>query len=130
MLTEAEVIRIMREHLEGQFPRTCSVCHRRFATLRDYAVTTQPVGIPICFDAEVENWHPVSSTGAMTYNQCPCGNIMALNSNGMPLALYKSLLGWARQKMENQNVTHRQLLIELREKMIQEVLGDPSRPVR
>ena len=35
-MTEAEVVRIMREHLEGQFPKVCNTCKRRYATLRQY----------------------------------------------------------------------------------------------
>ncbi len=35
-MTEAEVIRQMREHLESLFPKVCPNCKRRFATLREY----------------------------------------------------------------------------------------------
>ena len=60
-MTEAEVVRIMREHLEGQFPKVCNTCKRRYATLREDPLNTQTVG-PASYDAEVGDW-----------NLCPLG---------------------------------------------------------
>ena len=66
-MTEAEVIRTMREHLEGQFPKVCPACHRRFAALREYLLTTEHVGPAI--------WWSFPQFGP------PCRNVSANRSS-------------------------------------------------
>ena len=77
-MTEAEVIRTMREHLEGQFPKGCPACHRRFAALREYLLTTEHVGPAISYDVELGDWTPLRQLGILTYANCPCGTTLAL----------------------------------------------------
>ena len=73
-MTEAEVVRIMREHLEGLFPKVCATCYRRFATLREYLLTTTHLGPAIPYDVELGDWKPLRPLGTMTYANCPCGS--------------------------------------------------------
>ena len=126
-MTEAEVVSMMREHLEGLFPKVCPTCQRRFATLREYLLTTEHVGSAIPFDAEMDNWNPEEPIGTATFSNCPCGNTMALTSEGMPLARLWSLLNWARIETRKRSMTPRELLNHLREEICKQVLAAPER---
>lgn len=35
-MTSAEALEAVRRHFESQFPKTCTTCGRRFATLREH----------------------------------------------------------------------------------------------
>jgi hypothetical protein len=125
-MTEAEVIRAMREHLEGLFPKVCPNCHRRFATLRDYLQITKHLGPAIPHDAELGNWTPLHPFGTMTHANCPCGNTLALSSEGMPLPRLWSLLNWAKIETQRRRQTPRELLNYLREEICRQVLAAPN----
>ena len=125
-MTEAEVVRIMREHLEGLFPKVCPVCQRRYATLREYLLTTETVGPAMPYDAEAGNWNPPDSAGTMTFANCPCGNTLALTSEGMPLGKLWSLLNWARKETQKRKMTPQELLNHLREVITKQVLATPD----
>ncbi|HWW01477.1 MAG TPA: hypothetical protein VNZ64_17400 [Candidatus Acidoferrum sp.] len=62
-MTEAEVVRIMRERLEGLSPKVYSNCQRRFATLREYLLTTEHVGPAMAHDVEMGDWNPCGPSG-------------------------------------------------------------------
>ena len=125
-MTEAEVIRKMREHLEGQFPKVCPKCARRFATLRDYLLIVEHLGPAIPYDAEAGDWNPVNPVGTMTFANCPCGTTLALSSAGMPLPQLWSLLNWARIETKKRGMTPGELLNYLRDEICKQVLKDDS----
>jgi len=125
-MTEAEVIRIMRAHLEGLFPRGCPHCHRQFATLRDYLLATTPLGPAMPYDAESGDWNPQRPVGTVTYANCPCGTTLALSSEGMPLALLWALLNWARLETKRRGLCPRELLNYLRDEISKQVLAAPD----
>ena len=116
-MTEAEVLRLMREHLEGQFPKNCAKCKRRFATLREYLLITKHLGSAIPYDANLGQWEPLQPLGTFTYSQCPCGNTLSLSSKGMPLPRLWSLLFWARIEKTKRHMTPQELLNYLRDEI-------------
>jgi hypothetical protein len=59
IVTEAEVIQIVREHFESLFPKVRPNCNHRFATLREYIALTKSIGLPRSFDAELGDWNTV-----------------------------------------------------------------------
>ena len=79
-MTEAEVIRIMRGHLEGLFPKVCVNCHRRYVTLAEYLLQTDHVGPAIPYDVELGDWNPLRPIGTVTFANCSCGSTLALSS--------------------------------------------------
>ena len=95
-MTDAEAIRIMREHVEGLFPKECPNCHRRFATLREYVLATKPLGATLSYDAEVGDWNPKEPVGTTAMANCPCGTTLTLTSEGISLMKMWRLLNWAR----------------------------------
>jgi hypothetical protein len=125
-MTEADVIRIMREHLEGQFPKACSNCNRRFANLHEYIAITEHLGPAMPYDADMGEWQPTRPLGTVTYANCPCGGTMVLTSNGMPLLQLWSLLSWARTATQQRGMTPQQLLNYLRDEICKQVLAEPG----
>jgi hypothetical protein len=121
-MTESEVIRAMRDHLEGLFPKECPNCRRAFATLREYLQVTTHQGPPIPYDAEMDDWQPWRPIGTMTLANCSCGSTLALSSTGMPLLRLWRLLNWARIETKRRNMTPRELLNHLRNEICRQVL--------
>lgn len=124
-MTEADVIRIIRAHLERQFPKVCSNCNRRFDTFRDFVLVTKPVGSTVSYDAELGDWKPTEPVGTMTFANCSCGNTLSLSSAGMSLLRLWSLMNWARIETQKRGQTLKELLNHLREEINQQVLNDP-----
>jgi len=125
-MTEADVIRQMRAHLEGQFPKSCTVCHRVFATLRDYLRHTTHLGSSMPYDAEMGDWAPARPLGTMTFALCSCGTTLALTSDGMPLLQLWTLLNWARVETHKRHMTPQALLNYLRDAICKQVLAEPG----
>jgi len=125
-MTEAEVIREMREYLEGLFPRSCPNCQRRFGSLREYLQVTTHQGDPIPYDAQAGDWQPFKPVGTVTLANCPCGSTLALSSNQMPLPRLWRLLNWARTETRRRNLTPQQLLTYLREEICKQVQAPDS----
>lgn len=125
-MTEAEVIRIMRGHLERQFPKTCPNCQRRFDSLRDFILETTRNGSAIPYDAELGDWAPSNPVGTATFVNCQCGSTLALTSEGMPLLKLWSLLAWARKETRRRGITARELLNHLRDQVCLDVVGPPG----
>ena len=125
-MTEAEVVRLMREHLEGLFPKVCANCQRRFATLREYLLTTTHLGPAMPYDADMGNWNPLQPVGTVTYANCPCGTTLALSSEGMPLLQLWRLLRWARAETHRRGISPQELLGYLRDEICKQVLAAPG----
>jgi hypothetical protein len=125
-MTETEVIQHMRAHLEGLFPKVCPNCDRRFTTLREYLLQTQPVGPPMPHDVELGDWNPLQPLGTTTYANCPCGSTLMLSSDGMPLLRLWSLLNWARIETKKRSQTPQELLGHLRDEISKQVLAAPA----
>jgi hypothetical protein len=124
-MTEAEVVRQMRAHLESQFPKVCPNCERRFETLREYLQVTTNLGSAMPYDAEMDDWNPVDPAGTVAYTNCPCGTTLALTSHGMPLHRLWPLLNWARIETKKRGMTPRELLDYLRDEICKQVLATP-----
>lgn len=125
-MTEAEVIRQIRHHLEGQFPKVCSVCRRSYRDFREFLLLTTPVGSTKSYDAELNDWSPLRPLGTVTCANCPCGNTLMLSSEGMPVQQLWPLMDWARTETQQRGQTVEQLLNYLRDAMRKQVLGEPE----
>jgi hypothetical protein len=122
-MTEAEVIRTIREHLEGQFPKACSVCKRSYVNFREFLLSTTPTGSTLSYDAELNDWKPEQPLGTATYANCPCGNTLVLSSKGMPVRRLWPLMNWARLETKKRGQTVEELLNYLREEIRKQVLA-------
>ena len=126
-MTEADVIRAMREHLEGHFPKTCPNCQRKFGTLREYLQVTTHQGPSVPYDAELDDWQPMNPVGTVTLANCPCGTTLALSSAGMPLLQLWRLLNWARIETKQRGLNPQELLDHLRDEICKQVLAEPEK---
>lgn len=124
-MKEDDVIRMMREHLEGLFPKSCGNCGRRFATLREYLLVTEHKGSAMPYDADFGDWKPLKPLGTFTYASCPCGNPVALSSRGMPLSQLWPLLAWAKLETKKRGMSPQELLNYLRDEICKQVLAEP-----
>ncbi len=125
-MTEADVIRITREHREKQFPKVCGVCKRSYGDFREFLLITTPVGSTMSYDAQRHDWRPLRPLGTATYANCRCGNTLILSSKGLPLVQLWRLMNWARLETHTRGLTIQQLLNHLREEMRKQVLGEAT----
>lgn len=123
-MNEAEVIRIIRQHLEKQFPKVCPNCQRSYGTLREYVRLTTPQGAPIPYDVQRGEWLPVKPLGTVVLANCPCGSTLALSSEGVALTRLWQLWRWARAETVKRGQTPEELLAYLREKIREQVLAE------
>jgi hypothetical protein len=124
-MTEDKIIRIIREHLEGLFPKVCPKCGKRFATFRDYICNTERIGPTIAYDAEMGNWEPEKPIGAVAHANCHCGNTLALATGGMPLSQAHLALKWVRIESHRRGLNPTELVGYLREEIRKQVIADP-----
>jgi hypothetical protein len=122
-LTEAEVVRMTYEHIRGLFPRNCAHCGQTFATYQEYVQKTTPIGEPVSYDIELDDWQPAETTGNFSFANCHCGNTIALNSQGMPLTQIWQVLNWVKEESEQRGVPASEILHHLREAVRQRGLA-------
>jgi hypothetical protein len=125
-MTEDEVVRILHDYFESLFPKACSTCGRRFATLAAYIQATTRVGQPISYDANDDNWNPRQPIGSAALANCSCGTTLALTTEEMALPLRLELLNWVRMETQRRGITPSDLLADLRDKIRRRVLADTN----
>jgi hypothetical protein len=123
-MNDEEILRLVREHFEGLFPKTCS-CGRRFATLREYIVDTEVVRGAISYDAASGNWKPAQFLGTWAFANCPCGSTLALTTEGLPLATRHLLLAWVKEQTERRGVSAEEVVGTLRAEIRRRALTGP-----
>jgi len=125
-MTEAEVVQTVREYFESLFPKVCANCNRRFATLRDYILTTKRIGRTISYDAELKDWNTKQPIGSVAHANCPCGSTLGLSTDEMALPQRLALLNWVRIETGRRGVSPSELLEYLRDEVRKQVLGEAS----
>ena len=123
-MTEAEVVKILREHFEGLFPKVCPNCNRCFATLREYILITKPLGPSMSYDAELDKWNTLQPIGSVALANCPCGSTLAVGTEGMPLPQRLLLLNWVRIETERRGLSAQELLDYLRDEIRRQVMAE------
>jgi hypothetical protein len=121
-MTYLEALEIVRRHFESLFPKSCSTCGRRFASLREYILSTRRVGQAISYDAELGDWQTQQPIGSLAFANCSCGSTLVLSTEGMPLPQRQALLAWVREEAERQHVMPSELLERIRNDLGKEVL--------
>jgi len=124
-MTDDEIIKMMREHFEGLFPKVCPKCDRRFATLREYILDTQRIGGTISYDAEMGDWKTTQPIGAVAHANCPCGTTMALTTEGMPISQIHLVLKWVKEETKRRGLSPEELIGYVRDEVRKRVLIDP-----
>lgn len=122
-MTEAEVISIVRRHIERQFPKSCTTCGVIFHDLADYLRNTTHLGTPTSYDAEIGEWTPRHPIGTVSVANCRCGTTLAIGSDGLGLWTMIRLLHWARKETRRRGVSIQELLRDIRDKIDAQVLS-------
>ena len=99
-MTEAEATTIVMRHFESLFPKRCTSCGREYQTLRDYILSTTPVGLPRSYDADYGEWDTRQPLGSQALANCPCGTTLAVTTDGMAPAQRLALLQWMKAETE------------------------------
>lgn len=123
-MDKSDAVRIVREFASKQFPRDCSCCGKHYASLRDYVRDTTPVGKPVSYDAENQDWNPTRPIGTISMANCTCGSTLSVDSAGIPLTTLWALMKWAKSESKERNMGMRDLLDELRAAIDQSVLEE------
>src|SRR5688572_5267112 len=119
-MSEDEVVRIVRSHIEGLFPRVCPTCSRRFASLREYLDATTHLSTPVLYD-DIFDELPAQPIGPMSFANCPCGTTLAIGSKGIPRGRMVELLTWARDESLRRSIDVRELLRHIRDRIDEQV---------
>jgi hypothetical protein len=115
-MTEDDVVRLVRAHIEGLFPRVCPNCGRRFGSLRDYLRMTTHLESPVLYD-EIDGEIPSDPLGPISFANCPCGTTLTVGSRGMPASQMVEMLKWAKQESARRSIGVRDLLLHLRDRI-------------
>lgn len=124
MLSDEEVIEIVRRHLESKFPKECARCRRRYDSLASYLLGTTHVGSPVSADDPFKAIQPAKLVGVISYANCPCGSTLAVTSAGMTLATMWRLLRWAGASMSRRHMSMGEVLSDLRRRIDEQVLRE------
>ncbi|MCU0749239.1 MAG: hypothetical protein MUF13_06805, partial [Akkermansiaceae bacterium] len=116
-MTEADLLRVMRLHTEKLFPKSCHNCGNLFASPRDFFENTSSIGSVISYDADGNDWKPADPLGTLGFFNCPCGNTLALGTEGMELQDLWSAMAWVKNHCETHQTPLENLLNNLREKL-------------
>jgi len=121
VVTEDDVVQLVREYIEGLFPRDCSTCGKHFGSLRDYLEETTHLESPILYD-DITADVPDDPLGPISFANCSCGTTLAVGSQDMPPAQIVELLHWARSESLRRSIHVRQLLHIIRDRIDEQVL--------
>ena len=124
-MTDDEIIQIMHEHFEGLFPKTCPKCGRRFETLKEYVLNTQPIGTTISYDAEIGDWETTQPLGGVALANCLCGTTIALTTDGMSISQIHLVLKWIKKESQRRGLNPNDLTDYIRREVRKRVLNDP-----
>ena len=125
-MTQDTVVEIILEHLQRQFPKSCTYCGRQFADLKDYLENTVHLGEPISLDAEANDWLPSKPQGAFALANCGCGTTLCLTIKGAKLFSMWSILLWIKRNSHKRAITVNELLVDLRNHLDEKVLSHKS----
>src|ERR1700691_1287082 len=123
-MTDAEVVRVLRDFYEGLFPKVCPNCGRQFGTLREYILATKPLWPSVDYDVEMRNFKSSRPIAGLAMANCVCGTTLALSSKEMPLAKANLILEWIQTRAIRRSLRPEELWDHLRDEVRGLVLND------
>ena len=123
-MIKEEVIRTLREYFESIFPKVCPNCRHCFSTLREYIQVTTRIVPAVSYDADRGDWETRQPVGSAVLAVCPCGNTIALTTEGMALSLRMKILRWLKTETRKRGLRPSDLLEHLRDEVRKRVLRD------
>ncbi|MEZ5289773.1 MAG: hypothetical protein R2745_01680 [Vicinamibacterales bacterium] len=128
-VTEDGILRLLLGHLRRQFPKPCPACGRVYANLRDYVQQTAPLGPAISYDLEETSGPSSKRLGTLALAKCPCGDTLALGTDGLSPGVSRMLLDWVEHEAVARQVATAAIVEALRQRIRQaaRVMGDGGR---
>ena len=126
-MIEDDAVRIVRSYIEGLFPKACQRCGKRYSSLREYLQSTTHLGSPYLYEAAGDEIS-ANPLGPIAYATCPCGNTLAIGSDGLAPRQLVELITWAKADAERRSINMTELLRQLRDRIDHEVLRDEEYP--
>jgi hypothetical protein len=124
-MNEDTAIAIIRNHFEGQFPKTCLNCRLVFNSLAEYIQITSPIGDPVSYDLEKWVWDPpLKPLETLIFSHCKCRSTISVSSKGMDSSVSLELLEWFRADVTKRGITVRKFLGNLRSEVRRRVLDE------
>jgi len=114
-MTEAQMMQVIFEHVNKQFPKRCNCCQRVFLDYRDYLLNTKHTGVPISYDLEMNDLEPQVSNGNIALANCHCGNTLAITSSGMSLKHIGQILLWVKMEAYRRGVSQEVIICHIRD---------------
>ncbi len=127
VMTEGDIIQMLREFYEGLFPKTCVNCGRVFATLPEYVLASQRLWPSLNYDMELGNYNSPHPIGGLAMANCPCGTTLALSTKTMALARAHMIVAWIKAEMERRCMKQAELSDYLRDEVRKQILVEPTR---
>ena len=123
-LTEDQVINIVREEVESQFPKDCTACGYQFCWFNEYLENTVQIGKPRSYDAGAQNWQSTNPLGIFSFSKCMhCGNTLTLSSSRTNVVTIRQLSEWINKEALQRGITIDDLLDDLRVQIESQVLN-------
>lgn len=116
----------MRGYYASLFPKICPSCQRCFASLEEYVALTRPAGRYMSYDIGGGSWTPDVGTFALA--NCPCGDTLALTTDGLDRSTRLKLLEWVKAEADRRSVKPEELLDYLRLELRRRLLAGPRQP--
>ncbi len=114
-MSEDEVVDIIYDYVkEKEFPKTCRNCGQVFNTLKEYIEITEPIGHPVSYDIELDNWEPKEPIGTMSLSNCSCEVTLSISSRHMPLKTLLRIMLWLKVESIKQKLLPSELLQKIR----------------
>lgn len=123
-MDENRVIDIVKAHVEGLFPQTCSNCGLVFDSFAEYLRNVTHLGDPISYDAELDDWRPMKPLGVVTYSNCRCGSTLAISIKTIDRLVLWRLMLWARMESWKRRTSMGELMRHIREKIDSRALSE------
>jgi hypothetical protein len=126
MMSEEEVIEIIKNHFISQFPKRCNCCGKNYKTAEEFVRSTTYVGDPVSYDFALDSTTPSNPLGTVGLVNCSCGSTLAISSKGIGLKTMWKLLKWARAETKKRGISSAELLRYIRNKIDQSLLSQES----
>jgi hypothetical protein len=125
-IKEADIVRMLSAFYGGLFPKVCGNCGRRYASLKDYILSTNPLWPSIDYDIEMGNQTRQNPSGGLAMANCVCGSTLALSSKDMPADRTHLVFAWIGAEAARKGCTPQQQLDHLRDEVRKFVLAGPG----
>ncbi|MEZ5292972.1 MAG: hypothetical protein R2745_17965 [Vicinamibacterales bacterium] len=124
----ADVRDLIHRYYASLFPKTCPHCGRGFQTLREYVEATVPAGRYISYDVDAGHFAPERLVGTYAFANCPCGDTLALGTDGLPHETRLALLAWVQAEAARRSMAATEFLDWLRTTLRQQILAESGPP--